>query len=145
MKKKIYRIKINGEFQSMQSEFESEGVKLWVLQQVPVSPEKSGARDFYLRNQFAKLNDRITGLTFPVKQALVSNEELFSRVNVESRFFELIDATSSIFVEEGQLEVFSKRSHYRDEDHLTKWWVESFFGEPLENFLRVVQLEKKEF
>ena len=104
------------------------GVKVWILKQVPEVPNANVARQFYLANKFPWWN------VFPdcsgtYQQHLKRQNSSNTIINgLRSDLTKVLDPSSQFFDSQGgsTFEVFEDRAFYRDDDHLTQHGAEVF-------------------
>jgi len=124
------------QLQKMLHRLNQSGTRVWLLKQVPETDNPSNARHFYLSQRFPGVN-RIERFTTSYNKHLERQAKFESAVaTVSSDNLIVIDPAPGFFQnEQSMLEVFSQRSHYRDDDHLTTYGVERFLGPILNEIL----------
>ncbi|MDD7986908.1 acyltransferase family protein [Lentisphaera marina] len=119
------------------------GVKAYIIKQVPEATSLKVAHDFYLFKKFPNLNNNFPQFTTKYDQFLIQQQN-FNRVlnNLDLSSYIVIDPSVQFFQNpEKSLEIYSNRSHYRDNDHLTKFGAEKFMRPHLKNILLQLPLE----
>jgi peptidoglycan/LPS O-acetylase OafA/YrhL len=118
---------IRRQLQKLVQELTDAGVRVWILKQVPETDSVKSARHFFQaqRFPFVELPDRYTITLAKHQQRQRHAETIFDGLQMPG--LTVIDPAPPFFSNaEGRLHVFSDRSHYRDDDHLTRFGVDAF-------------------
>lgn len=106
------------------------GIQVWVLGPVPEAVSESSARDFYIARRFNYINK------MPERHT-ISVEDHLSRIGAVPKILDRVKKTGAhvidpmdVFFENSmsRLEIYSDRSHYRDDDHLTGYGAAKYLG-----------------
>ncbi|MCP4860784.1 MAG: acyltransferase, partial [Planctomycetes bacterium] len=118
---------IRRQLQNLAQELTDAGVRVWLVKQVPETDSVKSARHFFQAHRFpfVELPDRYT-VTLAYHQARQRHAEtVFADLNIPG--LTIVDPAPAFFDNaEKRLHVFSERSHYRDDDHLTRFGVDRF-------------------
>jgi hypothetical protein len=104
------------------------GVKVWLIKPIPETNSLNTARHVFYDRYYPKWNS--------MEQYTVGRERHLQRQAIFNRALEsvvppevtVIDPSDKFYNKQGRLEVYSERSHYRDDDHLTRYGAERFFS-----------------
>ena len=103
---------------------EQNGIRLWILKQVPEINEPSPALD--LCQYYQGIRTTLPNQRASTKQHLLRQsrpEQIFAKIN--SPAVRILDPAPFLFDQEGwTINYFEGRSCYRDDDHLTRWGAE---------------------
>lgn len=118
------------------------GIHVFIIMQVPETNHDTPARQFFIRARFPALNpemnDRYSVTQEDHKRKQASFAGIVSMLP-ENDLLTIIDPSAPFFDNpEKRIEVYSERSHYRDENHLTEYGVDKFMAPVLETiFLEI--------
>lgn len=133
---------IRRQLRKLLEELTARGINVWVFHQVPECECAAPARDF-LKTQLTPWLNSTTLLDADkirierhFKNQKLANATL-SSVAMPGVVF--VDVTDECFDENGLLDTYSKRSHYRDDDHLTRYGASKFLGHSIRAVLGQVR------
>lgn len=118
---------IRRQLEKLVQELTDAGVHVWILKQVPETNSVKSARHFFQaqRFSFVELPDLYTVTLADHQQRQRHAETIFDGLQMPG--LTIIDPAPPFFNNaQGRLHVYSERSHYRDDDHLTRFGVNTF-------------------
>jgi len=120
------------------------GVRVWILKQVPETNRSDTARQFYFASRFPRLAnfDQFTiSLKKHEQRQLYADRALDG---LESTKVTVIDPSPAFFDnEKAMLKIYSDRSYYRDDDHLTSYGVEQMLGPVIDQIMSEIRLGRE--
>ena len=96
------------------------GIDLVIVQQVPENTIGRTAARFYSRERFPKFFDLPQFTTTLKDHADRQRRTMEKLAALAEKGVKVVDPTSRFFHERGKLKIYSARSYYRDDDHLTR-------------------------
>ena len=130
------RRSIERQLRRMLHRLEQSETTVWLFMQVPETSSKNTARDFVKQMRFPKFNN-INQFSTTLDKHL-QRQKCFKSVIDElgHKNLVVIDSTNLFFDNSKKaLKVYSERSYYRDDDHLTQIGVEKFVAGLFEKIL----------
>lgn len=124
------------------AELETHGVNVWLMKQVPETGDTAVARRFLLWKRFPEFNDpplRTKTLDDHRKRQRRAADVLDGLTSANVR---LLDPTEYLFRGRRELQNYSERAIYRDDDHLTRFGAERHLRPLLEPVFRQMALER---
>ncbi len=117
------------------------GIALWVLMQVPETTNLDGAQNFLTLRRFPGWNE-LPSETITLEQHLERQRfGIQTFQGLEGPLLKVIDASESFFhAASGRLTVYSERSHYWEDDHLTRYGTELYLRPRLEELFQQIKL-----
>lgn len=121
--------------------FARQGVRVWVLVQVPSASRGEVARDFYLTKRFPRLNpEDFRWDTSREKYAEDHDDNLRLFMGLSAENFRILDPLEAFYPQGVQsLLLYSNRAFYGDEDHLTTEGADHFLRDIFSKVLREIK------
>jgi peptidoglycan/LPS O-acetylase OafA/YrhL len=135
---------IRRQLDAMVQELSDAGVRVWILKQVPETDDLKSARHFYQaqRFPFVDLPD-LYSVSLEVHRLRQRHAEMIF-AGLSAPGLTVIDPSPAFFANEAKrLHVYSERSHYRDDDHLTRYGADRFLGETFDGIFAVMVESKR--
>ncbi|MEQ8821171.1 MAG: acyltransferase family protein [Sumerlaeia bacterium] len=123
---------------------EDAGVRVWLLKQVPETDNYHTARHFSYTFRYPLFNsmERYTTTRAEHEKRQACFESVLKNLGDHPNLT-VIDPTLAFFDNsEGRLEIYSERSHYRDDNHLTRYGAEKYLGPIFEEVFAEIAADK---
>lgn len=125
---------VHRQLQAMIDRLAESGTRVWLVRQVPETTDVDMGRHFYLAQRFPVWNHlEIT----PVRMDDHRQRQQYAEAafeGLDSPCLTFIDPAPHFFNNErAELDVFSERSHYKDDNHLTRYGARKFLAPILQD------------
>ena len=114
--------------QKMLVRFKREGVKVWILKQVPATNNSHTALHVYMLKRFPRINwmneSVVTSESYQQKQLNANN----IIDGLPEGLVNVVDPNSQFFKDFQKLKIYNERSYYRDDNHLTRYGSEYYLS-----------------
>jgi hypothetical protein len=120
--------------------FETNGINVWIIVQVPPSTRARVARDYYILKRFPLLNKdnfMMDTTRDEYENARVDSLGVLDSINAPN--LTIVDPIESFYRDQNRLLLYKNRSFYRDEDHLTRPGADYYLTPIISRVLKQVQ------
>jgi hypothetical protein len=119
------------------------GIRVFIIMQVPEAHNDMVAKQFFIRARFPNLNSTTHDRYTVPREIHDRKQAVFEQILKTlpaGRNIHVIDPCTPFFDNpQNRLEVYSERSHYRDENHLTVYGVEKYMAPVFKEIFRSIK------
>lgn len=136
----VSKAALERQLSKMIQNFETKGIKVWLLIQVPASTRARVARDYYILRRFPMFNSDDFGLDThrdEYESTRVDSLKVFNSINTNNLI--IVDPIHSFYRERKNLLLYQDRAFYRDEDHLTRPGADHYLRPAISSILKQVR------